>query len=225
MTLPLKFRGADNRLGLNLDFSDVASGIGYVTLTGLTTKTTDSATITYFSLPDSFGSSITSPQNSTTGSATSSTSFVNKIDVDFDMAPNAFTTKVQGNAFCEVTWQVDNSGSNGASAYIEWNIIHVDTAASETVIGTVVTDTVAPGGGSSTTTTDFLHVALTETFIKPGEYLRLNIKSYTKVTGGTDGETGLLHNPKNEDTTALSSVTAANNHTYLKFHVPYKIEP
>lgn len=225
--VPINFPIPSSSQSLNVSLTDVASGIGWVSLEGVASTTTDSATLTYFSLPTAFGSSVIPKSTNLISSGHGSTTFVVVQDQDFDMTPNAFTTTAKGTAFVEVTWQVENSSSNGAQGYCEFNVIHVDADSNETNIGTVVSDTIGPGGGVVETTTDFLHATLTETLIKPNEKLRLNIKLYSKVdSGSTDGGCGLTFDPTNSDVSSgmHANITAASNHTYLRFHIPFKIQ-
>lgn len=229
-TIPLNFPIPSSNRSLNVGAADAASGITLLPITGFTTSTTDSATITPFAIPSSIGDSLIPPDNlealRTLVGAFNNATYQQRINLDFDMTPNAYTTVVQGTAFCEVTWGVDNSASRGSTGYAEFSVIHVDKNNNENVIGTVVGDAVSPGGGVAEITVDLLHCELDKTNVTTGEKLRLNVSVWAKTDGGgSDADTVLMHNPANEDVSAgvFGTISASADHTYLKFLIPYKI--
>ena len=219
--IPKTFRTAKEGALINYSFSDIAVGFGVINMEAyattssgaVVTKAITSNTVTYPGDPKFTPS---------TGDAV--VGYTKIGEVSFDNSPNNYLTKISGIGLVDVSWNIDRTGVTTAIGYIIAKIQVVNSG------GTVVSTAgsvqsreqtiTAPGFG--TTTTEQLQIDCTSTNIIPGNSLRLTIEMWGKVPSGIGNSIiKIAHTPANVDT---DNFTAATNHTYLKWQVPFKID-
>ena len=184
MAIPIKYRKSTDAL-INFDFADILSNVGYVNFFAiisenaserLTRQTTEGTTI------------LSQFTGETSGS----------VEKNFDFEFN-ISKLVKGDLFVSITIFADGSGSSQAFNDTTIEIIHVDSASSETSIGTQqsITQLVNPVSTPQDEYRTTLIFAVNKQF-KKGDKLRIEI--ITTMTGGnTNDKAGFYHDPANRD--------------------------
>lgn len=163
------------------DYEDVLQGQTYLGFY-FGSVLTGSATTNYALVPFTFYSS----DDSVTGTATGSTSYVEQFDLDFD-----YTVKVpavmDGDVIFDMyfgTYAYDvGTNSTEASAYYILTLYHYD-GSTETSLGTATTDemTSTVNDGSNTNTFErSLRITVSPKFFGKGDIIRVNVVGYAKV--------------------------------------------
>jgi len=135
------------------------------------------------------------------------------IDIDFDITFNRPVTIAKADAFVNYTlWHEANADINSSVVSIK----HVDTGASETVIGTasIEAHTQAPENYWR----EALKIALTETVFSIGEKLRITIT----VVNNAANNTAIFHDP-----TSSLSFTDSESRTIgsdMTIDIPFKVQ-
>ena len=223
MPLPVTYRRSAEGGLINYSFADVSTGLGVVTFYSFGT-TSSGATVQRAN--STALSAITSVPTYTTQEcvAGAGTKFAGAIN--FDNPPNKYQTRVGGEAIVEISHAVATSAGVDAEGHLVIKVQRVSgTDASVLDIGEITTQTISAGASATVWATRLLKIALTDTNIRPDDYLRLNINIWLKTSteAAESCRQHIPHNPANADIAGIS-LTAATNHSYLKWHVPFRVE-
>lgn len=216
-----KFRKSTQRPVLSYNFQELVSAISIVSLDSLASRT--SSATAYSNLPT--GTGIMATPHYSTGATESTPTNVLVLTVNFDNAPAAVASILKGVAIVEATYLAASGNLSSTTAYIK---VYVKRVAPDTTVTTVgssqSTTTSAAGSNGFAIKTETIPITLTETVIRPGDVIRLTVEAYVSGTGAASGGNiaHILHDPANRDATTPTTITAADNHTYLKWHLPFK---
>lgn len=213
---------------INFTFSEIATGTGVVlfnsyatTSSGATaTPPTDAPKITKSNTTSI--DAIKSAPVKTSGLA-NTTSFVLTKSVEFNNAVSNLSSVVRGDASVDVTFVLDAATQN-SQGYIVCKVQKVDEDDNVTTIGETTSDLFKTTPGVELPKTLLIPISCTQTTINPTDYLRLTIEMWAKVAAGGSSSHWILHDPANRDIASNPTITAADNHTYLKWYIPYKVD-
>ena len=181
----------------------IASGISQVTMFGIASA--DDSGITYQLI-----------LNSDMFSARTGTDSTGTTEINFDSAQFALPRTAKGTA----TFSCAIGGGAGDTATVTVQIIHVDSASSETTISAAIVSETVTLIGSSTGSVIFLDIPITtEKLFRKGDKLRLEV-IFTRVSGAATETIG--HDPKNQD--ADSIIVSNGATTVLRFIMSYRAE-
>ena len=225
MGVPRTYRKSQENFRINFNWEEIANGVGIVQLTSL--GTTDSTGEQFGNIPASI-SEQADPQGSCNTLGGGSGDYNLVLERNFDNAKNSYATTIEGKAIVAITYGAVSSLNNTSNTHVICKIIKVDSAAAETVIGEIQSEEViAAGSGAATTKTAIMTIDCSKTVINSSDFLRLNVEVWTKGVGTVPNNNGgyFAHDPSNSDATlGVANITAATNHTYLKWYVPFKVQ-
>lgn len=216
--LPVFFRKGAERAILTFNFSDIAGG-AFVSIDGFSTDTLDVTTAEPATIPSS--SAVTSSTVYLQGSNVGGAGGLS-LDEDFDTAPFTTSATLKGTALAEISYGAINSGgSSTTKAQILIKIVDKDD--NETTIGTSAETPVTATAGNPQVSTITMKIDLTESTIKAGEKLRITVLG---TTAGSGTQTAFVYcDPSNATPTTPASVTLPSNfHSYLRFHIPFRVD-
>ena len=193
----------------NYNWTDVASGVGFVTFDLFQT---DNSTATEYRISDNVlgGEGSHAPVSSGT------------VTFTFDSSPLGTPRVMMGTAFAlfsQAVWSTGGSG-NSASVYAVVSICKWD-GTNETVLATQTTSTLSRVSALEAVTRS-LGFSIAKTNFKIGEQIRIKV-AVTSAISGT-GRTRTIWDPLNRDSGGEASITASTNPTYFKINIPFKID-
>ena len=199
--IPNNFQTTASTLIASYDWQDIISGLGYEEF--FLSFSSDSA-------GDNFGlitSSLYSSVLETTRAGAGTT------EQNFDTSTFNAPRTVKGTAYL----QVPVRGVDASGIQIIAQIIVVDAAATETTISSEIDDTVtfSAAGGTLANQIILLKIPLTETLVKIGEKIRVELQNVTTNASVS----GYAHDPGNR-TSSLYDIT-----TVSKLALPFKLDP
>ncbi len=208
---------------INYTFSEVATGTGIVLYNSFATTTSGATAVTITKTNTTSTDAFQADPVSTYGFA-NTTSFTST-EVSFDNPPSNFASVIRGTALVDVTFVLDASGvDKTAQGYIVCKIRGVDADDNITEIGETTSDLFETPHQVELPKTLLIPITCAQTTIKPTDRLRLTIEMWAKVEAGATSSHWLLHDPANRDIAVTPAITAADNHTYLKWYIPYKVD-
>jgi hypothetical protein len=211
--LPATFRGIGEPTLVNYDYVDFASGTGYQTFYGITSK--DQTGLNYH-LTESI---MYANDIETSTYAYSIGSFNKEIDVDFDLTEFNLPRTVRGTATINIQVAWENEGGND-ELYVIPKLVHYD-GTTETTIGSAQSETFSSGTALGKML--MMKLALTETVFKSGDILRLTIEVWAKqVTAQRQFAIG--HDPQGRAGSICDTSNAAIETTKLEIQVPFKVD-
>jgi hypothetical protein len=199
------------------DWTDIAEGTGVIIFDGFAKSGDSTGNITY-GLTNNI---VYGAEKETKSDEIIQNGYTIEKTLNFALTAFNLPRTIKGKALIEGTWQLEKTNTTTTNAYIVWTIQKYD-GTNYTTIGTFTTETITSAVVGTTIKTFSVEVNLTETHFKKGEIL--NIKA--EMTGKGSGSAGeawiyLAHDPVNSDNTWA---TAADNHTDLKFYIPFRID-
>ncbi len=207
---------------INFTFEDVATGFGIITLNAFSTEAEGVPTTKLNTIATDPFDSV--PQGEIMDAIVQS--FALTETVNFDSSPNNFLTRIKGLALVDFTFAVQNL-SNTTKAYVICKVQVINSVGA--VVATAgstqsITETTT-ANANATAYTKLISIDCSETNIIPGNSLRLSLEVWTETAAGTTGKIVLAHDPANQDISISTvAITAADNHTYLKWYAPFKID-
>ena len=206
MGIPVVYRtgGGDNLA--SYDFYDLFTGTGYKEMYG-----GDASGALYISPLVFYG------RKGVTSSANNGT-----LDIDFDITFEVPTT-LEGDCIINVPFVLRNGAGSAQTpvSTVTMELHHVDTAAAETSLGSVV-DTLNEGGLAATTsiwTSLTAVIDITKQIFKVGESLRLSV---TTTAPGSNNFLRIGHDPKNRSVLTGDTITWTSSQTTLK--IPLRLQ-
>jgi len=234
MPLPTVYRSG-SEANINVDFTDFASGTGYVTFYG--GRTQSGATVEYILSNNTFASDLMTTHAEHAASAT----WVKMVDQNFDvkfLRPQI----IDGDAIIEIPagWTVTEAGSvNNFGHQLHVEIDKVSAGTQTYLISGSSTKRIMAGMVSALSNTSQLSKVYTlkltvpNTHFKINDTLRLNVKLIAKGDGSLKTRHGIAHDPVNRDDltenestgtqTAFKIIQDATD-TVLKMQVPFKVD-
>lgn len=214
------------------DYVDLATGEGYRIYYGL--KAVDDTTEYYIlSSSQSYSDEV-----ATDGGFHDSTSFVQTLDLDFDLTEFQKPQTIKGTMYAEVPMS-NLSVTHTSDTYAIIKLRKWD-GSSETEIANGQTKTVSYTAGAGNTgyqnDTSTVKITVPETDFKVGETLRVTVELWGKGAnaGPSVTKSFLGHSPNNlEDTSGSSTIskpgpfdltTNEGTYSHLRFHVPFQID-
>ena len=177
MTVPVYFREPSSKVSFSFDWFDYAAGAGYKTFYPIRGHE-DSGGISLLAQSTSFHSDSAANYQYTTQAGVGSTE--HNFDVEFSKPVTVAAAVAYANFYMQT--------AGGATGRVEVEIFHVDTGASETSIGSELTDNQATGFNYW----KFLTISLTKKHFGIGEKLRVEV-TITHVAGA--GSVRVYHDP------------------------------
>jgi len=172
--LPGGFRKSSEIIA-SFDYFDYVTGRGFRSI--YLAQSRDSGGVSYFATTDS---SIASDPNATTTTNNrfiDDTSGLKSFDITFNVP-----ARVGGDAFINYTMQLTAAS---VDAHATFEIFLVNSAGTETSIGSVTGATTSSPGGGGVTLRLNAKITLTETSIAIGEKLRIKARTFRDAGGGT----------------------------------------
>ena len=195
------------------DWTEVASGEGYVTFDGFASVT--STATDYHMSNNVLG----------TGSQTYAVDTSSTASIDFDTTPFNSPRYVQGNALIAFTHAIFASAAGGGKTNaITVAVYHYD-GSTETSLGTATCEALTSVANQLVKATRQFVIPLTPKHFKIGDILRIKV-----TVAWAGGEGNYVHafccDPLNRDITGLYShtLTASTNPTKFQVAIPFKIQ-
>lgn len=199
---------------VSFDWTDSVLGLGYIRFFPCGSFLT--AGQTYFLSTKVLDSAA---NKKTSGNVGTSGSFVKKIDIDFDLEIIKEPLTAKGTAYVNLTGAgIDELMTTGFYWIVK--VVHVDTGATETTIGTGQSTT-RPGTANKWYREN-ITIDLTETLFAFGEKIRITIEGWANDAGGGSAKIVLYHDPASvESVTDADGVTRG---TDITIDMPFKVE-
>lgn len=151
------------------------------------------------------------------GGGNLTSSFVKKLDIDYDVTVATNQKILASTAICSLGWGVYGHASATISGYIIVKLKHGDS-----VIGEGRTDTIAKSGAAWELDATSLTLDLTETDLKIGDTLRITVEAWMKnSTGVYGGNLVWGEDPMNRDGGTLTPSTS-DEPTRFIMSIPFK---
>lgn len=216
MPVPKVYRTTAEKFILSFNFTDAASGTGYLTTYGCGTSADDKLLITNNTFDADLADYVTTFTMSTGAIAK-----VGEINFDLTFANRAQT--ISGDLFINETMELRGGGSTSVQGYLKFRVLHVDTGATETEIGAQVTlPTQSVGASTNNSFRHLIKIPVSKKKFKDGEKLRIEVEFWAARSGTDSAVTiWLYHDPSSRlDASGGSPFT---NATSLIVHVPFQI--
>ncbi len=219
MVLQQKYQTQPSAIA-SFDSTDLAEGTGIVIYNGA--KDQSGYILTRNQVYSDNVNDGTDQQGITTISAlTTSNSFVQMLDLDFDLVFNV-PRIINGKFYANLP--LGSIATEQREWYAIVTIKHYD-GTTETVIGTVQSATNLNGGGSTGSEMSLVSVDLTKKQFKATDILRITVEVWGKVSGAVNLYVGLGHDPKNRnDPNTTFKTIEDGDDTTLLFYVPFVID-
>lgn len=210
--VPVVFRKSPDSVIQSYNYTDLASGTGYVDYYAAECVSGACLTnITYYS-----------EMLCSTGNSTSAT-YEKVIDKDFDVLINSPMT-LKGKAIINISYRVESAG--GASSPIGYPKARIRKYSNgvETELVEATGTAVSSGGGTVYRITA-LDLIVPQTQFKKGDYLRLTIEGWLRRDAGAGSVTlTIAHDPKGRTADAIFSWDTTGAYpTPLKFQAPIRV--
>lgn len=200
MGVPIVYRKSSEKLA-SYDWFDSSAGAGYKTFYPI--RATLSGSTVYW-----LTSKLADAEYNTNLAVTSGNT-----ELNFDITFSNPVQVASADAYIEYTQAL---GTN-SSGYIIFTIFHVDSAGTETSLGSTVTDTRSTGG-SAETIRRVQKIALTKKSFAIGDKIRLSIDVYR-----TAGTITIYYDPNSRETFTESG-SGATIGSSIKLNVPFRID-
>jgi len=197
------------------DYTDIASGTGYVIFYGGNLSDGTSASGSYVLSDNVFYS-----ENKNTHTVLNTTSWANAMDITFESSIFNLPRIIEGKALINAT--LGHGATGGAIPLTRLSgtrIIKYD-GTTETVLATVTSD-ITTGGAALGAHIFSMEVDIPQTLFKAGDTLRLNTNVWVKLDAGAGVTWTIAHDPADRnDSTYIPDADP----TTLTFHVPFKVD-
>ena len=229
--IPEAFPGSEEAPLVSFNFLDIADATGYETYFGMRADNAE-----YLTTRES---TTYSERIHTATTQTLTTSFVQHVDLNFDVFFN-LPRILRGKVFANVPiglWQNAAGSSQRFNFYIIMKVYHVDASATETLLGSGTSEEFSDIVAANQMTTQMALCKYNQTTrqkFKKGETLRITIEGWYKVAAGTElCNVGIGHDPQNRDDVTYDNAAGTANQaiigigsavgqpTTLQIQVPY----
>lgn len=217
MVIPRIFSNERERTLASYDYLDIASGAGFVKYYGFNTG--DSVGTEYgLSAEKVYSDDVETDVTALT------TSYVKKLDLDFDTTTFNLPQTVKGDVIINVTTGARHNSGNTLSTYVIAKVRKWD-GATETEIANTQSETWAVVSNNVQKSNTFtFKVTVAKTLFKKGETLRITFEVWAKASGvSASAITTIAHSPFDNvddiDPSSQDSVT-----TQLLAFVPFEVD-
>jgi len=217
MAIPVKYRKSPELIA-TYDWTDVASGLGFVDVKGYVTDDYSGVKNYHLGTSDLYSSNVESLSESSVLNV-----YVQKVDVDFDASPFQFPRTIKGTGTINFCAGIRKGSGTGADYWGYYDIkLKKWDGTTETEIAAASGAIVENSSTGDKETIQCVPLTIPETRFEAGETLRLTMQGYVK-SDGTDAVSSVLgHDPQNRDGTYIVP-TSDKLMTKFNFHCPFKI--
>lgn len=208
---------------VSFNWTDIASGTGYVTYYGA--NTVDNAVTSYFLTPNVIYSN-----NKTTYTTTGTTTLIKLFDFDFDILYNQ-AQRIKGVLIAQISWIQGQatSANEGGTSYVVIKVRKWDGSSETEIASNTKSEvhTVASLNSDGTTKLILVDIPTAQLFSR-GETLRITVELW--VDGQSNGTTAAIcHDPQNRilvdpiDYPYGGGIEIDPDTSAMTFHVPHEI--
>lgn len=210
-----------SQIFLNYDYSDIASGTGFVNYYTYTTK--DTSATAYHLTSDTVN--IYSTEIEQTALSSDDTQYVKVIDKDFDLSAFNMVTTIRGTGIIRFTVDAGRfagSGSGNGNSYVIVRVRKWD-GTTETEIASAQSPTQSGNGGGGESTV-LMPITIPRTVFQKGQQLRVTIEGWLDAESGTNSYLTIGSDPQNRDGSNIVPSGDASGLTTTRFIIKMPFE-
>lgn len=207
MAITRVYRKAGEGATASYDFTDLASGLGYQTFYGACSKS-DGAGTSFALLANILPSMRKETFIVNNGTAT----------LGFNSSPFNLPRTIKGNAFISLGYATISDLGAGTSFAV---CLYKYSGTTVSLIATSQALEFLPAGALNISSQALIQMPCTQTIIKKGDYLKLNIY-IEAINPGTGTYISLGHDPTGKDGHYIKEASGAT--TIMKVNIPFKID-